>query len=81
MDQGEKKQEEQKEPDPSLPPAGQSNQLDSDNNFIMINTDKDNSFLKYLEPEYKKHLVSPDLSDVITVERQLGNPLFAIQNN
>ena len=38
-------------------------------------------FLKYLEPEYKNHLISLDLSDVVTLERKMRNALIAIQND
>ena len=37
-------------------------------------------YLKYLASEYKTFKVSPDLSDVITLERELGTALWNIPN-
>ena len=38
------------------------------------------NFLKYLAPWCKKFKASPDLSDVITLERKLGTALWNIPN-
>ena len=64
------------------PPARQGKQSDSDSDLdedsTMSNTETD--YLKYLAPEYKTFKASPDLSDVITLERKLGTALWSIAN-
>ena len=45
-----------------------------------MSADTEIDFLKYLAPEYKKFKASPDLSDVITLERKLGTTLYGIAN-
>ena len=79
-DNKESKAEDTADPPPP-PPASQGNQSDSDldlDNETMSNTETD--FLKYLAPEYKTFKASPDLSDVITLERKLGTALWNIPN-
>ena len=64
--------------DPPPPPPARQADLDSDNNSIMSATETD--YLKYLASEYKTFKASPDLSDVITLERKLGTALWNIPN-
>ena len=82
MDRGEgetKEETKDKTADPPPPRQGNHDNLDSDNNSTM-STDTETDFLKYLAPEYKKFKGSPDLSDVITLERKLGTALWSIVN-
>lgn len=43
-------------------------------------SDTKTDFLKYLAPKYKTFKASPDLSDIITLERKLGTALWSITN-
>ena len=69
---------------PPVDPPPLANQVEadsdsSDKDSIMSST-TETDYLKYLAAEYKTHKTSPDLSDVITLERELGTALWNIPN-
>ena len=68
--------------DPPLPPPANQVETDSDSSdedSIMSST-TEIDYLKYLASEYKTFKDNPNLSDVITLERELGTALWNIPN-
>ena len=64
---------------PATANQAETNSDSSDKDLIMSTT-TETDYLKYLASEYKTFKDNPNLSDVITLERELGTALWNIPN-